>query len=981
MKKALIIFFSVVFILFLATLLVPIIFKSQIRDAVNKSISESVNAEVVWDPANFSLSLLRNFPNATASLSELGIVNHAPFENEVLLTVEEVEVEINLFSLLGDEVKVEGISLNEPVIYLRINEDGAANYDIAIASDEEDAASGEASSSASVVIDHWEISNGYLEYTDAQQKMRMVLKNIQHSGSGNLQADVFDLTTYTLSDSVSFAFDGTEYVTNKRLEGDVIMTISDNYSTYEFKENYLRLNDLNIGVDGRISMPADAIDMDLTITALDNTFKSLLSLVPGIYNDQFADITSEGTLDLSAHIKGTMDSLRNPAFDLKVATQNAMFKYPDLPEAVKNISLDLEILNQDGVVENTRVALNTLHLEFGNNPVDARIILENLRNYPIDANVKANLNFEEITSIFPMEGMTLRGKASVDLTAEGIYDSVQNVMPGMTGKISITDGFVRTEDLPYALEALNLQATMNNPTGRMEDFIAQIGNFSMTMDGAPFSLQGEIKNLVNYMWNLDATGKLDLSKVAGIMDLENMQIAGIINADIHTSGNLASLEAERYNELPTSGTVTLMNFTYSDNELPYSVAITEAAASFDPRFMQVQQMNGTIGKSDFSATGRVENYLGYVFEDNQTLKGSMDVKSKYIDLNEFMVEEESAAAVTATDSAASVIPVPANVDFEVTTSLAQVDVLDLSLTNAMGRMIVRDETVDLSGLNFNMLGGEFGVKGTYSTQNEEEPRYAFGLDIKQVSIAQSFKAFEMVRKFAPIAEKLTGTYSANFNINGLLNEDMTAKLNTVDARGMLELMQATLQNSQILSGISSLTSLNTPSEFNLSDVIMAFEIRDGKLLVNPFDFVLGGYPTTVEGATSIDGSIAYKIQMDVPASKLGGSLSGFLTQSGVTTGDGEQVIPVTIGLGGTYKDPQPQLMMQEQKDQVKDAIKEEASTRAEDLISDLLKKKTGSDTAKSDSLKQDSTKTDLQDEATKVIKDLFKKKKKQDGDQ
>jgi hypothetical protein len=459
-----------------------------------------------------------------------------------------------------------------------------------------------------------------------------------------------------------------------------------------------------------------------------------------------------------------------------------------------------------------------------------------------------------------------------------------------------------------------------------------------------------------------------------------MNIAGILNADIHTRGNLASLEAERYGDLPTSGSMTLMNFTYSDNELPYSVAITEAAASFSPQFMELQQLNGTVGKSDFSATGRVENYLGYVFEDNQVIKGALDVKSKYIDLNEFMVEEES-PSVSSADSVASVIPVPANVDVTITASLAQVEVLDLSLANAMGRMIIRDETLDMSALNFNMLGGEFGVKGLYSTRNMDEPRYEFGLDVRNVSIAQSFRSFEMVRRFAPIAEQVTGTYSADFNINGLLNPDMTAKLTSVDAKGMLEVMQATLQNSNILSGISSLTSLNTPSEFNFSDVVMAFEIHEGKLQVNPFDFELGGYPTTVEGATSIDGSIAYKITMEVPASKLGGSLSGFLSQAGVTKGNGDEVIPVTIGLGGTYRDPRPELMMQEQKDQVTEAVKEEAKAKAEDLITDLLGKKVPPDSTGADSLKQDSTSTDLKEEATKVIKDLFKKKKKQDGDQ
>jgi uncharacterized protein involved in outer membrane biogenesis len=986
MKKALIITTIVVFILFLTILLIPILFKTQIRDAVNDAIAESVNAEVVWDSDNFSLSLLRNFPNATAGLSELGIVNRAPFEGQVLFAAENIEVEIDLFSLFGDEIKIKGVTVQDPRIHLIVNKEGVANYDIAIATEEETTPSEPASTSAAISIDHWEIQNGYLVYEDQTIPFSMELKNVQHSGSGNLESDIFDLTTYTFSDSVSVSFDNTEYISNKKLEADVVMTISDDYSTYDFKENYFKVNELNLGMDGRISMPAEAIDMDLTITALDNSFKSLLSLVPGIYTEQFSSIESEGVLDLTAHIKGVMDSTSNPAFDLNLVTNNAMFKYPDLPKAVKNISIDLSVMNTDGQVENTRIDLKNLHFEFGNNPFDAKLVLENLRDYRMDATLKANLNLEEITSVFPMDGMTLRGLADLDFQAKGVYDSVAEIMPEINGKILFQNGYVRSEELPYALEELVLDASIVNPTGKMQDFVAGINNFSMVMDEAPFTLKGEVRNLVNYAWNLDAVGKLDLSKLVGIMDLENMTLAGLLNADVHTRGNLEALEAERYLELPTSGNMTLTNFVYSDKELPYNVTISEAAATFNPEFMELQQFNGTVGRSDFAAKGRVSNYMGYVFGENQVIKGNLDVKSKFLDLNEFMTEEEDSPTTVSSDSVTTVIPVPENIDFQVTASLAQVQVLDLDMTNAMGSLSVKDQTLNLEDFNFNMLGGEFGVKGLYSTADMNNPRYNFGLDVENVSIAQSFKAFDMVRKFAPIAELLTGTFSADFSLNGLLNEDMSARLNTVDAEGMLEIMQATLQNSDILQKVSSLTSLNTPSEVSLTDVLMAFEINDGKLLVNPFNFSLGGYPTTVQGATSIDGSIAYAMTMNVPAGKLGSTLSGFLSQAGVskTSGD-DEVIPISLGLGGTYKNPEAKLLMDDQKKAVTDALKEEAKEevkdKATDLLNNLLGTKKPADTLATDSLKQDSTQVDVKEEATKIINDLFKKKKKKENDQ
>jgi flagellar basal body-associated protein FliL len=93
------------------------------------------------------------------------------------------------------------------------------------------------------------------------------------------------------------------------------------------------------------------------------------------------------------------------------------------------------------------------------------------------------------------------------------------------------------------------------------------------------------------------------------------------------------------------------------------------------------------------------------------------------------------------------------------------------------------------------------------------------------------------------------------------------------------------------------------------------------------------------------------------------------------------MVPVTIGLGGSFLSPSPKLMMDEQKQQVKDAataaVKEETKKQADKLIGNLLGK------PKADSTKTDSTKTapenttdKLKKEATDKIQNLLKKKKK-----
>jgi hypothetical protein len=244
----------------------------------------------------------------------------------------------------------------------------------------------------------------------------------------------------------------------------------------------------------------------------------------------------------------------------------------------------------------------------------------------------------------------------------------------------------------------------------------------------------------------------------------------------------------------------------------------------------------------------------------------------------------------------------------------------------------------------------------------------------------------LVSTYAPIAGLVNGNFSTDFKISGELLQDMMPNMATVNGGGLIKIAQAALKDSKLVSGITSLTKLDNTNEVTLKDVLMSASIANGRLSVKPFDVKFGSYKTTVAGSTGIDGSIDYTLKMDVPAGKLGTQFNSLISQYSGTKADPNGNIPLTIGLGGNYANPSPKLIMDEQKQQVKEAAtaaaKEEGTkaiekavkgTEAEKVVNKILGK---SDTAKT--AKPDSTKTqqEKQVEDTKsLIKGLLKKKK------
>ncbi|MGC4023261.1 MAG: AsmA-like C-terminal region-containing protein [Cyclobacteriaceae bacterium] len=778
------------------------------------------------------------------------------FQGVHLFVVDRFDVEINLKDILfGDQLRVKGITLVRPQINVKVLKDGQANYNITYPSTDTVKKSDEPSK-FSFAIDRWTIENGEVVYDDETMPFFMSIKGLNHSGNGNFNDQQFDLTTKTVADTVSMKYAGAEYISNKRAEINAVIAISENYSKYVFKENSAKLNDFAMGFDGWFKMNEKDFGMDISIKSPENSFKSLLSLVPGMYTKDFGKIETKGNLSFNGFVKGTYSDKQMPAFNMDLKVSDAMFKYPSVPSAVTNINMDLLVDNKTGVIENTLIDLKKFHLDFGSNPVDAHAVVENLKDYKMDAFVKATLNLGEMSKMFPMEGMEMKGLFSAAIEAKGVYDAVKKI--------------------------------------------------------------------------------------------------------------------------PMSGSASLKDFKFASSKIPYVVTVENMQAAFDPQKAELKDTKGTIGKSDFSVNGSVSNYMAYAFA-NGVIAGKLNFNSTLLDLNEFMTD--SAPTDKKDTTKLSVIPVPANIDFVLHSDIKTVKMMDYTLTNAVGDVIVKDAVANMSNVKFNMLGGAFVVNGAYNTKDLQHPKYDFGLKIDNLSIQQAASSISMIKKYAPIAGMAQGKFGTDFKINGELGQDMMPKFNTVNGDGLIKIAEAAVTQSKLISGVTSLTSLKDADNVTLKDVLMSASIKDGKLSVKPFNVKFGSYLTAISGSTALDGTIDYSLKMNVPAGKLGSQFQGLVNQY-TGSNNSTTTIPLTIGLGGTFTNPKTTLVSQEQKQQVKEAVTNVAkekgkealkqaveNTPAKDLVNNLLGKK---DTTK---VKKDSTKTGVQDVLQNKLQNLLKKKK------
>ncbi|NVJ47726.1 MAG: AsmA family protein, partial [Cytophagia bacterium] len=98
MKKVLKIFAGFILIVFIAILLIPVFFKGKIKELIISEFAKNTEATIYFD--DFNLSLLRNFPNFTLSLDEMGIIGTGVFAQDTLFKVGELSATVDLNQVL-----------------------------------------------------------------------------------------------------------------------------------------------------------------------------------------------------------------------------------------------------------------------------------------------------------------------------------------------------------------------------------------------------------------------------------------------------------------------------------------------------------------------------------------------------------------------------------------------------------------------------------------------------------------------------------------------------------------------------------------------------------------------------------------------------------------------------------------------------------------------------------------------------------------
>ncbi len=451
---------------------------SRVEKALNRSVSVGDVSARFWGGIGLRLS-------------DLEVRNRDGFDKVNLLELDHLDVGVKFWPLFSKRIEITQISLTGLTVNLERNRAGLLNIeDIGPSTGEgvTKMAPEKAAAAIPFTFDDLRVTESVLHYVDDSSGYSLSFSGIE------LESRLVPLDDPTVVRSegrlsaASVAY--SERDKSYELPGMTILLVHD--ALYYADGDSLRVNELRFvlnklqgRIDGRVTALMTDPLLDFAFRTDELKMQKILDAVPTELVPMVAEMTGSGKVHLAGKYFGLARLTRTASLEAKLTMQDIEIAH----ERFKG-RLDMELAEL--VFTQMNLTFYSGNAELAGEPLSLKIILDNIPDPSISAEVNMNLNLDVMEELIG-EDSDLSGRLLIDATTYGKLNDAESI--SLLGSMELQDMEYASPDLHTPIRRCNLHVEFLGKDARIEEFRTQIGE-------SDIRLTGSISNLSPYIFAL-----------------------------------------------------------------------------------------------------------------------------------------------------------------------------------------------------------------------------------------------------------------------------------------------------------------------------------------------------------------------------------------------------------------------------------------------------------------------------------------------
>ncbi len=451
----------------------------QLLAQLNEELEQPIKVE------SASLSLIRDFPNASVSLVQVRLND---LSDSLLLKAGRVQFSFGVLDLINNAVVFDAILVQDGELHLHIDKHGVPNYQIL------KPAGFERENNSTIILQEALLSDVQITYTNNQLSQHFSQNVKKAKFSGSFAERAFALRSNAVCFSDSIRLNENTFLKNLEWGYQADLYVDKINHNFELRTASLNIEESEFACSGTVRSNDSGQVYDLNISGSDFDPGTVLEALSGAIPYDIGDLYCEGNLHLNARIKGEYSKDHFPEINGNIELERGELDHPDLYYPIEDATLTASFTNSAvNATGPTVFEISRLKGYVDKMPVEVFFRMENIENPYLDIVADGELPLREIirfVEYLPIEGpeghlifrtVKLSGLAS------------QITDPGNWGKV-VMKGELECKDLAFQYNGTPVSIAAG--FFKFDDAKAELKNLQVTLEDSDIQISGTANDLL-----------------------------------------------------------------------------------------------------------------------------------------------------------------------------------------------------------------------------------------------------------------------------------------------------------------------------------------------------------------------------------------------------------------------------------------------------------------------------------------------------
>lgn len=360
---------------------------------------------------------------------------------------------------------------------------------------------------------------------------------------------------------------------------------------------------------------------------------------------------------------------------------------------------------------------------------------------------------------------------------------------------------------------------------------------------------------------LNLKSDIDLSEWLIFVPIDTLtETTGKVIMDLHFENQfktLSNIKPEELKRAKASGQLGLENISFAFKGANKKIENLNGNLAFAGNDLRVNSFSFKTGQSDIFLEGTFANVLNFIYFKNQRLRIDTRVRSKELNMEDFLLEANSEQ----TEEDDYDVSFVRNIDLDLDLKVDKFHFENFDATSIQGQLNVNNGVIRGKDISLNANDGTYKGLFTIDARNEQMYTLAASLNGESIDIHKLFESFKNFGQRVIAADNIYGTANLSVQYLSKMAPTLEIDVSTIEMTSNLKIQNGNLKNFDPLLSLSDFASIDELRDVHFAKLENNISIRNSQIIIPKMNINSNVLDMGIEGSHGFNNTIDYSIRL------------------------------------------------------------------------------------------------------------------------